>query len=117
MEFAHHLTDSHIFSWSDEGIGKNLALTLGTGLVAYLVLVFIESGTFKILRTLLMSVIPRTYPYQSPDTVDDDVREEKERIDRMSVEELKSETMVMQNVSKFYGQFCAVNQISVAIKR
>lgn len=87
------------------------------GIVAYIVLVFIESGVFKFIKTYILNAIPRKYPYQNPNTIDDDVNGEKERIDSMSIQELQSETMAMQNVSKFYGQFCAVNQISIAIKR
>lgn len=86
------------------------------GIIAFVVLVFIESGLFKFIRSFILGLIPRTYPYQSHDTVDSDVRAEKERIDRMNIQELQSETMAMRNVSKFYGQFCAVNQFSVAIK-
>lgn len=59
----------------------------------------------------------RSYPDNGPETEDDDVAAEKDRINNMSPQELQSETMVMQNVSKFYGKFCAVNKISVAIKR
>lgn len=89
----------------------------GIGIGAFIVLVFIESGTFKFIKTFIMNAIPRTYPFENPNTMDSDVIIEKERIDSMHKLDLKSETMVMQNVSKFYGQFCAVNQISVAIKR
>lgn len=53
--------------------------------------------------------------------MDDDVLAEKESIQRMTIEELRSQTMVMENVSKFYGRFrnrfCAVNDVSLSIKR
>lgn len=87
------------------------------GFVAYFLLVFIESGTFKFIRAFILSVIPRTYPYQNLEHVDGDVAAEKERIDSMTVQELKAETLAMQNVSKFYGKFCAVNKFSVSVKR
>lgn len=90
---------------------------IGTGVGAFLVLVFIESGLFKFIRTFILNAIPRKYPYQNPNTIDSDVIAEKERIDNLSEQEMKSETIVMQNVSKFYGRFCAVNKISVAAKR
>lgn len=108
---------NRVFAWSDEGIGKNLALMIGVGIISFVALVFIESGLFKFIKSFVLGLIPRTYPYQNHDNVDNDVRIEKERIDQMTIQELKSETMVMQNVSKFYGQFCAVNQISVAVKK
>lgn len=60
----------------------------------------------------------RKYPaVDANEIVDDDVLAEKERINSMGEHELQAETLVMQNVSKFYGSFCAVNKFSVAIKR
>ncbi|XP_031625623.1 ATP-binding cassette sub-family A member 3-like [Contarinia nasturtii] len=116
-EVAPKCCSDRIFSWSDAGIGKNLVLMICTGLGAYVILLLIESGAFKFIRALILRTVPRTYPENDQSNLDDDVRVEKERIDKLDERELASETMVMQNVSKFYGQFCAVNQISVAIKR
>lgn len=106
-----------ILGWNDTGLGKNLVLMIVTGVVSYLFLLAIDFGAIKFFKTLLFNYIPRTYPYTDPSSVDDDVLAEKERIDQMSLAELQSETMVMQNVSKFYGTFCAVNKFSVSIKR
>lgn len=125
----HHLIDIHfekpfslcaaqsVFSWNDTGIGKNLALMLGTGIVTFILLILLEVGGIKLIKSFIFGFIRRKNPYVEPQTVDSDVQAEKERIDKMSVSELQSETMVMQNVSKFYGNFCAVNQISLASKR
>lgn len=89
-----------------------------TGIVAYIVLICIEAGALKMAKQLIFKLIKRTYPEDDAnDVIDDDVLAEKERINRMEEHELKSETLVMQNVSKFYGSFCAVNKLSVAIKR
>lgn len=90
---------------------------LGTGIVAYFVLLAIEYGAIKLIKSFIFSFIPRTYSTEMAELVDSDVRAEKERIDQMDLNDLKSETMVMQNVSKFYGNFCAVNQISLSLKR
>lgn len=49
--------------------------------------------------------------------VDDDVQAEKEQINNMTDDELRSQAIVMKNVSKFYGKFCAIKQISLSIKR
>lgn len=92
-------------------------LFLVTGIGSYVILVMIELGALNIIKRLLVSYWPKSYPHENPETMDSDVNEEKVRIGHMSVSELKTETMVMQNVSKFYGQFCAVNQVSLSIKR
>lgn len=90
---------------------------IGTGIVAFIILLVIEYGGIKLIKSCIFSFLPRTYPTQNEESIDSDVRAEKERIDRLSLNDLKSETMIMQNVSKFYGKFCAVNQISLSIKR
>lgn len=90
----------------------------GTGIVVYLILVAIEAGVLKMAKQLIFKHMNRTYPSDDANgVIDDDVLAEKERVNSMGVQALKSETLVMQNVSKFYGSFCAVNKISVAIKR
>lgn len=88
-----------------------------TGIIVYIVLLLIEFGAVKFIKMQIFQFIKRNYPYQNPNTMDDDVIVEKERIDKMQKNELQKEPMVMQNVSKFYGSFCAVNQFSVAVKR
>lgn len=110
-------TAQTVFSWDDHGIGKNLMLMFATSIVAFVVLNLLEVGGIKLIKSFIFGFMRRNNPYIDAATVDSDVQAEKERIDRMSVRELQSETMIMQNVSKFYGEFCAVNQISVAIKR
>lgn len=111
-----HFVAGNIFSWK-EGISKNLVLMIFTGVAAYIVLIGIELGGLRLVRQLIFRYMKRSYPDNGPETEDDDVAAEKDRINNMSPQELQSETMVMQNVSKFYGKFCAVNKISVAIKR
>lgn len=89
-----------------------------TGILAYIILIVVEAGAIKMVKQLMFLGMKRTYPnVDSNEVIDDDVLAEKERINRMGLQELKSETLVMQNVSKFYGSFCAVNKFSVAIKR
>lgn len=115
--FSFSLSAGNIFSW-DRGIGKNLILLVCTGVSAFLLLVAIEAGAIKMIKQLIFKYIPRTYPNaDTNDAADDDVLAEKERINRMGVQELKSETLAIQSASKFYGSFCAVNKFSLAIKR
>lgn len=87
------------------------------GFVSYLFLLAIDFGAIKFLKTFIFKYIPQKYMYADPSSVDDDVLAEKEHIDQMPLAELQSETMIMQNVSKFYGRLCAVNKFSISIKR
>lgn len=103
--------------WND-GIGKHLVAIIGIGVVSFIILLAIESSALKCIKSVL-----RIYPYFDPESTDndddDDVRAEKCRIAKMPLDELKSKMMsiVMKNVSKFYGKFCAVDKFSVSIKR
>lgn len=89
-----------------------------TGIVAFIALIILEIGIIKMVKQLIFMLIKRNYPPNSAALeVDDDVLAEKERINQMTEQELKSEVLVTKNVSKFYGTFCAVNKFSAAIKR
>lgn len=108
------LTDQNVFSWND-GIGKDLVLMICVSIAVYIILIVIEAGAIKMIKQYIFPHIKRTYPNDNTVT-DDDVRREKERIDRMGLQQLKSETLAMKDVSKFYGSLCAVNKTSIAIK-
>lgn len=87
------------------------------GIIGFIILIIIEFGAFKMLKQLIFNKITRNYPTYGPQTVDDDVLVENKRINQMTENDLKRETLVMQNASKFYGKFCAVNKFSVSIKK
>lgn len=74
-------------------------------------------GAIRWVKQMIFKSIKRTYPNVDMETIDNDVYAERERINKKSLSELKSETLVMQTVSKFYGKLCAVNKFSGAIKR
>lgn len=90
---------------------------LCSGIAAYILLIISERGAFRMVKQLISRKIRRIYPEIGSKTVDYDVFVEKERVNQMTEEEMEAGAVVMQNVSKFYGEFCAVNQISVAIKK
>lgn len=67
------------------------------------------------------STIDDTSAIKSPSTIDDDddddVLAEKKQIENMTDEQLRSQAIVMKNVSKFYGKLCAVDDISLSVER
>lgn len=109
------IVDPNIFSWND-GITKYLVAMLLVGVVAYIILIAIEAGVMRMIKYRIFPHLKRDYSNNDL-VIDDDVQREKQRIDRMGLNELKSETLVMKDVSKFYGSLCAVNKTSIAIKR
>jgi len=48
--------------------------------------------------------------------LDDDVANERERIIHMSSDELVTKNLVLDRVTKYYGQFLAVNQVSLCVQ-
>lgn len=48
--------------------------------------------------------------------LDSDVKQEKEMVNYMSSGDFSDYNLVMQNVTKFYGDFLAVNQLCTGIK-
>ena len=48
--------------------------------------------------------------------LDGDVKQEKEMVNYMSAGDFSDYNLVMQNVTKFYGEFLAVNQLCTGIK-
>lgn len=100
----------------------NILSMLMAGVIAYLFLLVIEFGVFKwtisyTKRNILkISKVPSKD--NDPDNVDDeDIVAQEELINHMTDEDLRSRSIVMKNLSKFYGKFCAVNQVSLSIKR
>lgn len=105
------------FAWKEPGIGRNLVYLLVSGLIFFLILLIVEYRLLEGFAYLLCSVFKRDLPSASEDNfLDDDVLAEKQRLNRMPMDEIKSHNLLMKQVSKFYGSFLAVNQISVAIK-
>lgn len=63
---------------------------------------------------------PRLHPHTICEDcwfLDDDVSKEKRRIDEMSPKHKARYNLLLQNLSKFYGPFLPVNQISIGIKK
>lgn len=93
---------------------------VATNIGATLVLLLIEQGLLRRLIAYIGGLIRRRTvpdPLQEEPLDDDDVREVKERINAMDVGQLREQSVVLQNVSKFYGSFLAVNQVSLDIKQ
>lgn len=48
--------------------------------------------------------------------LDSDVKAEKDRIKALSVGEITNSNLILKNVTKFYSNFLAVNQLCVGVK-
>lgn len=105
------------FKWEEPGIGRNITYMLFTGMFCFTVLLVIEYRLLASVVYAIMNLFKRQLPPETEDGyLDDDVMAEKQRVNAMSETEVGFNTLVMRKVSKFYGKFLAVNQISIAIR-
>lgn len=106
------------YAWQEPGIGRNLAYMGVTGVVAFLLLLIIEyrlfAGIIYYVRSFFEQELPST---EAGGQIDDDVNAEKRRVNAMNSDDLQTNNLALQNLSKFYGKFLAVNQICIGIKR
>lgn len=89
-----------------------------TGIVFFIILLIIEYRIFEGVIYAVRGCFERSLPSMSEDgQIDDDVLDEKRKVNLMPMNEIQSHSLILQSLSKFYGKFLAVNQISIGIKR
>ena len=98
------------------------------GIVAFIILFLIEFRVFEVLYYCIRMVYRAVFgtlckkwlrrppvPENSADT-DIDVKYEKERINAMLPEDFTNYNLIMKNMSRYYKDFLAVNQLCIGIK-
>lgn len=108
-------------AWETPGIGRHLFYLFMIGIVSFLILFCIEAKIFSVInyhyeakrfaqRTALV-------PAFKPDVEDADVAAENSRIRNTDLNELlKSENMILKDLTKYYKGFLAVNNLCLGIK-
>lgn len=103
------------FAWKEPGIGRTLTYFAVTGFTYFATLLIVEyrlfNGIIYYIRGLFNGKLPHDYE------IDTDVQIEKDRVVAMTKDDIKSNNLVLNQVSKFYGKFLAVNQISIGIEQ
>ncbi|XP_053658365.1 phospholipid-transporting ATPase ABCA3-like [Anopheles marshallii] len=109
--------DTNIFSWETTGINRQLMYMGVVGLVGFLILMGIE---FRVVERMLKrrkrssgTALP---PASEDPTIDGDVWEEKRRVKSLSDGEVSNTNLVINELTKYYGKFLAVNQLSVSVE-
>lgn len=125
LNYEEFSPDLGYFNWKEPGIARNIVYFVGVGIGAFIILFLIEFRIFEIiyywLRMLYRGVCCKSFLRNPPATEgsatgDVDVKYEKERIEAMATEDLQNYNLVMKNVSRYYRNFLAVNQLCVGIK-
>lgn len=106
------------YEFERPGIGQNLVYMAATGFICFITLLILEHGVFECIIHLICELFNRKLPpLDKQQDIDDDVLNEKKRIEAMTEADLESTNLVVKSLSKLYGNFLAVNQISVGIQR
>lgn len=107
-----------IYDWDEPGIGRSLSYMLGTAMTFFFILWVIEYRIIPRLMGLIYGYFQRAFPSViASDEIDNDVRDEKNKVLSMSQYDLQAESLVLRNVTKFYADFLAVKELCVAVKR
>lgn len=111
-------SETGTYAFEEPGIGRNLIYMGVTGVVFFLILLIIEYRVFEGLTYYIRSFFERKLPPMTVNgELDNDVDDEKKRVKQMTMADLRANNLVLQSLSKFYGKFLAVNQISIGIRR
>lgn len=87
-----------------------------TGTLWFITLMTIEFRSLEGFIYYLRSFSQKKNPAIAKQSdIDSDVEEESNRVLQMTMSELTANRLVLRKLSKFYGNFQAVNQLSVAI--
>ncbi|KAK7870569.1 hypothetical protein R5R35_009078 [Gryllus longicercus] len=123
------------FRWKLPGIGRNIVFFLLMGCILNILLLLVEFNIFELMFPTRRRRQPKVVAVQSSDTPsltslpilppsaqadleDSDVMAEKERIRTSNITELNNEfSLVLRGVTKYYGSFLAVDNISIGVKR
>lgn len=103
-----------ILGLNAESIGISLFMMIFSGFV-YMIIVVIKDH--KLSRRLRYFICPKPLPSLGDinDDMDDDVREEVERIFKMSEDEIAKENLVLRGISKNYKKLKAVNKVCLLV--
>lgn len=89
-----------------------------TGFVCFITLLIIEYRVFEGISYYISAFFERKLPaLPAQNEIDSDVDVEKKRVKQMTMADLEANNLVLQSLSKYYGKFLAVNQLSIGIQR
>lgn len=111
-------TDMDTFKWEEPGIGRSVTYMAITAAVFFSILWLIECRYFSKMFSYIFNTSKQTKPTDlTSNAIDSDVINEKIKVNAMTAADLKDNNLVLQNLTKSYGNFKAVKGISIAVRR
>ncbi|XP_055596271.1 phospholipid-transporting ATPase ABCA3-like [Uranotaenia lowii] len=116
--FDKRCCDTDIFSFQPTGISRNLVYMLAVGVISFTILLVNElkifNCNFKCSKPWGKAQITATRKDTSES--DSDVKEERDLIYGIEERDLDKYSLVLKDVSKYYGSFLAVNRLSLKVE-
>lgn len=122
------ILDLGYFNWEEPGILRNIVYFIGVGFGAFVILFLMEFRIFEVIyyyvrmvQRAIFGILCKTCLRRPPIPEDSaqcdiDVKYEKERINSMMPADFANYNLVMKNMSRYYKDFLAVNQLCIGIK-
>ncbi|XP_032594289.1 phospholipid-transporting ATPase ABCA3 isoform X2 [Drosophila grimshawi] len=101
------------FAWEAPGVLPEVVYMIVTAIVFFLIIILSEYGVVGELMYLIHRRAVKPPP--PVEALDDDVESERERILQMDSATLSTKNLVLDRVTKYYGDFVAVNQVSLCV--
>lgn len=105
------------FDWENYGIGRHLFFMFLVGIAVFTFLLLSEYGLIATLIYKIRSYFTSSKPIVSDEILDSNVLEEKEKVKAMSKSEIENHNLVINGMSKVYGNFVAVNDMHIAVEQ
>lgn len=114
-------TIEHRYSISSPGLGLNIMMLIVEAVLATSLLMMIDFDVFKQWVSRLIEINKNYFEVVlekgEPDSVDEDVMQEKIRVRNMGKKEIESYQLVTKDLSKHYGKLVSVNQLCLSIDK
>lgn len=105
--------DQH-FEWKLPGSGRNLVYMALVGLVSFVIL-FVKEYNLLSMSNCCKGSNKKEIAETEDEVMDNDVKLEKEKIKELTQDDIKDYNLVMRDVTKYYNDFLAVNQLCVGV--
>ncbi|CRK94501.1 CLUMA_CG008006, isoform A [Clunio marinus] len=107
-------TDYNAFRFHEDSLGTNIVMFFVSGIFFISICLLKDHFLFgKLIFKLFKSY--QYVPKNSNSYIDDDVKNEEEKVQKMEKHQLKQENLLLKDLSKLYGRNVAVNKLNLSV--
>lgn len=105
--------ETPVYNIDNNCIGLNLLIFSVSGVVYLIICILID---YRVFNAIFDRLFNKKVKFPTRSIIDDDIQAENDKVNRMTESEIANSNLVVKNLSKFYGNFLAVNQLCLAIE-